>query len=102
MQTLKKRINILSDLLENINLEDIQKIYDFLSVCFEFWRGDEVPIIKEGVSDTLDEINNNPEKKTSRESYQQLKKYQNVDDIPKVKKELDDFKYLYHRNEKRR
>ena len=57
MNTLKKRISILSDILDNINFDDIQKIYDFLSVCFEFWRGDEVPIIKEGVSDTLDEIN---------------------------------------------
>ena len=48
------------------------------------------------------EINNDKkENRTSRESYHQLKKYQNVDDIPKVKKELDDFKYLYHRNEKK-
>lgn len=47
------------------------------------------------------EINNNFNKKTSRENYQQLKKYQNIEDTPKVKKELDDFKYLYHRNEKK-
>ena len=47
------------------------------------------------------EINNNYNKKTSRENYQQLKKYQNIEDTPKVKKELDDFKYLYHRNEKK-
>ena len=58
MKTLKSKISIISELLDEINLDDIQKIYDFLSVCFEFGRVDEVPIIKEGVSDTLDEINN--------------------------------------------
>ena len=58
MKTLKRKINIITDLLDEINIDDIQKIYDFLSVCFEFGRVDEVPIIKEGVSDTLDEINN--------------------------------------------
>ena len=58
MKTLKRKISIISDLLEEISLDDIQKIYDFLSVCFEFGRIDEIPFIKEGVSDTLDEINN--------------------------------------------
>lgn len=48
------------------------------------------------------EINNNDnrkESKTTRENYQKLKKYQMVDEVPKVKKELEDFKYLYQRNE---
>ena len=81
MQTLKKRINILSDLLENINLEDIQKIYDFLSVCFEFWRVDEVPIIKEGVSDTLDEIN---------------KQYRGIDEI--LQKKASEYRDLLPKN----
>ncbi|MBP5679398.1 MAG: hypothetical protein J6X28_06205 [Bacilli bacterium] len=38
---------------------------------------------------------------TSREHYQQLKKYNGVEDVPKVKKELDDFNYLYPKKEKR-
>ena len=70
MKTLKKKISLLSDLLDEINIEDIQKIYDFLSVCFEFGRIDEVPIIQEGVSDTLDEINN---------------KYKGIDQILQIK-----------------
>ena len=70
MKTLKKKICIISDLLDDINLEDIQKIYDFLSVCFEFGRIDEIPIIKEGVSDTLEEINN---------------KYKGIDEILQMK-----------------
>ena len=70
MKTLKQKISIISDLLDNINIEDIQKIYDFLSVCFEFGRVDEVPIIKEGVSDSLDEIN---------------KKYKGIDGILQMK-----------------
>ena len=46
------------------------------------------------------EINNERrEPTTSRENYQKLKKYQNVEEVPKVKKELEDFKYLYQRNE---
>ncbi len=39
--------------------------------------------------------------KTSREDYQKLKKYQNVEQVPKVKKELDDFKYYYQKNDKK-
>ena len=81
MQTLKKRISILSDLLESINFEDIQKIYDFLSVCFEFWRVDEVPIIKEGVSDTLDEIN---------------KQYRGIDEI--LQKKASEYRDLLPKN----
>jgi DNA mismatch repair ATPase MutS len=81
MKTLKKRINIISDLLDNINFEDIQKIYDFLSVCFEFWRVDEVPIIKEGVSDTLDEIN---------------KQYRGIDEI--LQKKASEYRDLLPKN----
>ena len=81
MQTLKKRISIISDLLEKINFEDIQKIYDFLSVCFEFWRVDEVPIIKEGVSDTLDEIN---------------KQYRGIDEI--LQKKASEYRDLLPKN----
>ena len=54
MKSLKQKISLISDLLDDINVDDIQKIYDFLSVCFDFRRIDEVPIIQEGVSDTLD------------------------------------------------
>ena len=81
MNTLKKRISILSDILENINFDDIQKIYDFLSVCFEFWRVDEVPIIKEGVSDTLDEIN---------------KQYRGIDEI--LQKKASEYRDLLPKN----
>ena len=81
MQTLKKRISIISDLLDDINFEDIQKIYDFLSVCFEFWRVDEVPIIKEGVSDTLDEIN---------------KQYRGIDEI--LQKKASEYRDLLPKN----
>ena len=81
MNTLKKRISILSDILDNINFDDIQKIYDFLSVCFEFWRGDEVPIIKEGVSDTLDEIN---------------KQYRGIDEI--LQKKASEYRDLLPKN----
>ena len=48
------------------------------------------------------EINNNNNNKTSRttrESYQQMKKYQNVEPIPRTRKELDDFNYLYPKKE---
>ena len=81
MQTLKTRISILSDILDTINFEDIQKIYDFLSVCFEFWRVDEVPIIKEGVSDTLDEIN---------------KQYKGIDEI--LQKKASEYRDLLPKN----
>ena len=37
----------------------------------------------------------NDPKKTTRESYQQMQKYQNVEPTPRVKKELEDFNYLY-------
>ena len=46
------------------------------------------------------EINNQKSNgRTSRENYQKLRKYQNIEEVPKVKKELEDFKYLYQRNE---
>ena len=70
MKSLKRKISIISDLLDEINMDDIQKIYDFLSVCFEFGRVDEVPIIKNGVSDILDEINS---------------KYKGIDEILQMK-----------------
>lgn len=36
---------------------------------------------------------------TTREAYQQMKKYKNVEPIPKVRKDLDDFNYLYKQKE---
>ena len=46
------------------------------------------------------EINSNRSSNyKSREAYQQMKKYQNVEPVPRVKKELDDFNYLYQKNE---
>ena len=47
------------------------------------------------------EINSQKETKNTRESYQQMKKYQGVESLPKVKKELDDFNHLYHMDEKK-
>lgn len=44
---------------------------------------------------------NNGETITSREKYHQMKKYQNVEPIPRVKKELDEFNYLYKNKEKK-
>lgn len=38
---------------------------------------------------------------TSRESYQQMKKYKNVESVPRIKKELDDFNYLYKIDDKK-
>lgn len=38
---------------------------------------------------------------TSREKYHQMKKYQNIEPVPRVKKELDDFNYLYKTKEKK-
>ena len=43
--------------------------------------------------------NNNKTSRTTRESYQQMKKYQNVEPIPRNRKELDDFNYLYPKKE---
>lgn len=45
--------------------------------------------------------NNNGTGRTSREKYHQMKKYQTVEPIPRVKKELDDFNYLYNNQEKK-
>lgn len=36
---------------------------------------------------------------STREAYQQMQKYQDVDKTPKVKKELEDFNYLYQKRE---
>ena len=47
----------------------------------------------------INNSNNKKESKTTRENYQKLRKYQMIDEVPKVKKELEDFKYLYQRNE---
>ena len=43
----------------------------------------------------------NREEKSTREAYQQMRKYGGVEDVPKVKKELDDFNYLYPKKEKK-
>ena len=46
------------------------------------------------------EINNNTDPShTTREAYQQMRKYQQVDPVPRNKKELEDFNYLYQRRE---
>lgn len=47
------------------------------------------------------EINNLNRSYTSRESYQQMKKYQNVEPVPRVKKELEDFNRLLKNDEKK-
>ena len=47
------------------------------------------------------EINSQNDGKKTRETYQQMKKYQGVDNLPKVKRELDDFNHLYHMDEKK-
>ena len=47
------------------------------------------------------EINNSNSSYTSRESYQQMKKYQNVEPVPRVKKELEDFNRLLKNDEKK-
>jgi hypothetical protein len=50
------------------------------------------------------EINNSKNPKSSystREAYQNMLKYQNVEPVPRVKKELEDFNYLYQRDEKK-
>ncbi len=41
----------------------------------------------------------NDPKKATRESYQQMRKYQNIEPTPRVKKELEDFNYLYQGKE---
>ena len=45
------------------------------------------------------EINNNPNSRTTREEYQNLRKYQDVEPLPKNRKELEDVNYLYKRKE---
>lgn len=39
--------------------------------------------------------------KASREQYQQRVKYQGIENVPKVKKELEEFNHLYHKDEKK-
>ena len=44
--------------------------------------------------------NRNPEDVyKTREAYQQMQRYQNTEDIPQTKKELDDFNYLYQKKD---
>ena len=45
------------------------------------------------------EIQNKPSTRTTREAYQQMQKYQNVEPIPRSRKELDDINYLYQKRE---
>ena len=46
------------------------------------------------------EINNlEDNSKTTREAYQKMRKYQDIEPTPKNKKELEDFNYLYQKQE---
>ena len=45
------------------------------------------------------EINATSSSQVSRESYQRMKRYQDMDAVPKIKKELDDFNHLYPKKE---
>ena len=45
------------------------------------------------------EINNNKTSHTTREEYQNLRKFQDVEPLPKSKKELEDVNYLYQKRE---
>jgi len=45
------------------------------------------------------EIQNKPSTRTTREAYQQMQKYKNVEPIPRSRKELDDINYLYQKRE---
>ncbi|MBR3210457.1 MAG: hypothetical protein IKF71_00775 [Bacilli bacterium] len=47
------------------------------------------------------ELSSPQEGKASRESYQQMKKYGDFEEVPRVKKELDDINYLYQKKEKK-
>lgn len=47
------------------------------------------------------EISSNHESMSSRESYQKMRKYGDFEEVPKSKKELDDFNYLYPKKEKK-
>ena len=47
------------------------------------------------------EIDSQNDNNKTRENYQKMKKYQDVEKLPKVKKELDDFNHLYHMDEKK-
>ena len=45
------------------------------------------------------EINNNNTSRTTREQYQNLRKFQDVEPLPKSKKDLEDVNYLYKKRE---
>ena len=45
--------------------------------------------------------NGNNTAHTTREAYQQMQKYQNVEPVPRNRKELDDLNYLYQKKENR-
>ncbi len=45
------------------------------------------------------EISNNNQTRTTREAYQQMQKYQNMEPVPRSRKELEDFNYLYQKRE---
>ena len=46
------------------------------------------------------EIKNDIDKNhTTRETYQQMKQYRNIEEVPRIKKELEDFNHLYKTNE---
>lgn len=45
------------------------------------------------------EINTTSSSQPSRESYQRMRRYQDVESVPRVKKELDDFNHLYPKKE---
>lgn len=47
------------------------------------------------------ELGTTREEKGSREAYQEMRKYRGVEEVPRVKKELEDFNYLYPKNEKK-
>lgn len=49
----------------------------------------------------INNISNEKDTYSSREEYQQMRKYHNVEPVPRVKKELDDFNYLYKNDEKK-
>lgn len=47
------------------------------------------------------ELSSKKENASSRESFQQMRKYGDFEEVPKVKKELDDFNFLYAKKEKK-
>ncbi len=47
------------------------------------------------------ELSSREENQSSRESYQKMRKYGDFEEVPKIKKELDDINYLYPKKEKK-